>query len=174
MKFYRLSFLSIGLAAAALAQPQTRVPKVALVNIQSAIVATTDGQTANQQLEAQFAPKKAKIEAEHKAIAAIEDKLQQNSLSEDDRKKLGKELDDKTILVNLETDQDDADLATAQKKVLAELGKRMVAVIADYATRNGYAMVFDISTSQAPLLYAENATNITKEVVAAYETKYKK
>jgi Skp family chaperone for outer membrane proteins len=35
-------------------------------------------------------------------------------------------------------------------------------------------MVFDISTSQAPLLYADNATDITKDVVSAYETKYRK
>ena len=47
-------------------------------------------------------------------------------------------------------------------------------MIADYAAGKGYAMVFDISTSQAPLLYAENATDITREVVAAYESKYKK
>jgi Skp family chaperone for outer membrane proteins len=174
VKVYRLSFLSISLAALAVAQAPSRAPKVALVNIQDAMVATSDGQTANQQLEAEFAPKKAKIETEHKAIAALEDKLQQTNLSDDDRKKLGKELDDKTILVNLETDQDDADLAAAQKKVLAELGKRMVAVIADYAAHNGYAMVFDISSSQAPRLYAENATDITRQVVAAYESKYRK
>jgi Skp family chaperone for outer membrane proteins len=78
------------------------------------------------------------------------------------------------VALNLETDQDDADLDAAQKKVLGELGKRMVAVIADYAARQGYSMVFDVSTSQAPLLYAENATDITKQVVAAYESKYKK
>jgi len=47
-------------------------------------------------------------------------------------------------------------------------------VIADFAAKRGYAMVFDVSTSQAPLLYAENATDITKDVVAAYESKYRK
>jgi len=153
---------------------QQKAPKVALVNIQDAIVATTDGQAADQRLEAEFAPKKAKLEAGHKALEALQDKLESGSLSDDERHKLTKEIDDKTVLLNVETDQDDADLDAAQKKVLGELGKRMVAVIADYASKKGYAMVFDVSTSQAPLLYADDATDITQDVVAAYESKYKK
>ena len=172
MRFYRLSLLS--LAFAALGLSQAKPPRIALVNIQDAIVATTDGQNADQQLEAQFAPKKAKLEEEHKALEALQEKLSQENLSDEDRKKLTKEIDDKTVLINVETDQDDAELDTAQKRVLSELGKRMVAVIADYAARQGYAMVFDVSTSQAPLLYAENATDITKQVVSAYESKYRK
>lgn len=172
MRFYGLSLLSLTFAALGLAQPHP--PKIALVNIQDAIVATTDGRVADQQLEAQFAPKKNKLEEEHKALEALEAKLNDENLSDEDRKKLTKEVDDKTVLLNVETDQDDAELAAAQKKVLGELGKRMVSVIADYASRQGYSMVFDVSTSQAPLLYAENATDITKQVVAAYESKYKK
>lgn len=172
MKFFRLSLLPLLFAAIGLAQP--KAPKIALVNIQDAIVATTDGQTADQQLEAEFEPRKTKLEAEHKAIEALQNKLEQENLTDDDRKRLTKELDDKTVLANLESDQDDADLDAAQKKVLSAIGKKMVAVIADYAARQGYSMVFDVSTSQAPLLYADNATDITKEVVAAYESKYKK
>jgi Skp family chaperone for outer membrane proteins len=158
---------------AGIAPAQARF-KIALVNIQDAIVATTDGQQADQQLEAEFAPKKAKLEEQHKAIEALQNRLEQDKLSDDERKRLTKELDDKTVLANLETDKDDADLDAAQKKVLAALGKKMVAVIADYATRNGYSVVFDVSTSQAPLLYADNPTDITKDVVVAYEAKYKK
>ena len=172
MRFYRLSLLFLTFAAIALCQAHP--PRIALVNIQDAIVATTDGKNADQQLEAQFAPKKAKLDEEHKALEALQAKLNEENLSDEDRRKLSKEIDDKTVVLNVETDQDDAELATAQKKVLSELGKRMVAVIADYAAHQGYAMVFDVSTSQAPLLYAENATDITKQVVAAYESKYKK
>ena len=153
---------------------QEKAPKIALVNIQDAIVATADGQAADARLEAEFAPKKARLEEEHKALEALQDKLESANLSDEERHLLTKEIDDKTVLLNLETDQDDADLDAAQKKMLGALGKRMVAVIADFASKRGYAMVFDVSTSQVPLLYAENATDITKDVVAAYESKYKK
>jgi Skp family chaperone for outer membrane proteins len=172
VNLFRLSLLSLVFAAIALAQPKP--PKIALVNIQDAIVATTDGQNADQQLEAEFSPKKDKLDKEQKEIEALQTRLEQEKLSDEDRQRLTKELDDKTVLVNLETDQDDADLDAAQKKVLSAIGRKMVAVIAEYAAKQGYVMVFDVSTSQAPLLYADNATDITKEVVAAYESKYKK
>ena len=171
MNFFRLTLSIFALAAIGLAQAP---PKIALVNIQDAIVATTDGQQADQQLETEFAPKKAKLEEQHKAIEALQNRLEQENLNDEDRKRLTKELDDKTVLANVESDKDDAELDAAQKKVLGTLGKKMVAVIAEYAAHHGYSMVFDVSTSQAPLLYADNATDITKDVVAAYEAKYKK
>ena len=158
---------------AALAQSATTAaPRVALVNIQDAILATSDGQAAAKQLDEQFSPRKAKLDEEQKAIAALQKQLDDGAaLSDDERKSLTKDIEDKTVLLNVETDQDDTDLQAAQNQVLRNLGRKMVAVIVEYATTTGYAMVFDISTSQAPLLYAENATDITKQVIGAYEAR---
>ncbi len=150
-----------------------RAPKVALVNIQDAILATTDGQNAAKALDAEFGPRKAALDQEQKAIAQKQSLLEQGKLSPEERKKLQQEIDDAIVVLNAKMDQADADLDRAQKKTLAELGKKMVAVIVEFATTTGYAMVFDTSTSQAPLLYADNATDITSEVIAAYESRYK-
>jgi Skp family chaperone for outer membrane proteins len=155
--------LILGLLAAALAAAQSAgAPRVALVNIQDAILATTDGQNAAKALDAEFGPRKAALDEDQKAIAQKQSRL--------DTEKLG---DEETVVLNAKMDQADADLDKAQKKTLSELGKKMVAVIVEFATSTGYAMVFDTSTSQAPLLYAENATDITSEVIAAYETRHK-
>ena len=145
-------------------------PKVALVNIQDAIVGTADGQAAAKRLEAEFGPRKAKLDQEKEAIDATQKRLDEDkTLSEEDRKKLSKDLADKTVLFNVETDQDDSDLEQAQNKVLREIGKKMVAVIVEVSSASGYAMVFDVSTSRAPLLYAENATDITSDVIRVYD-----
>jgi len=160
--------------AATLAAAQSgRAPRVALVNIQDAILATTDGQNAAKTLDAEFGPRKAALDADQKVIAQKQTRLDQEKLSDEEHKKLQQEIDDATIVLNAKIDQADADLDRAQKKTLAELGKKMVAAIVEFATSTGYAMVFDTSTSQAPLLYAENATDITSEVIAAYETRHK-
>jgi Skp family chaperone for outer membrane proteins len=156
-----------------LAQAPRTAPKVALVNIQDALLGTTDGQAAGKQLDAEFGPRKASLDEEQKGIAELQARLDREKLSAADREKLTKEISDKTVVLNVKIDQADRDLDAAQKKVLADLGKKMVAVIVDYATSKGYNMVFDISTSQAPLLYADNATDITGEVVAAYESRQK-
>jgi Skp family chaperone for outer membrane proteins len=172
---YRIIVFTLGLAAAGLAQtPRPAAPKIALINIQDAILATTDGQNANSELDAQFAPKKAKLDADRKVVEDLQARLEHETMSAEARDKLTREVNDKIVLLNVETDQDDADLDKAQKEILARLGKKMVEVIIGYSTSHGYAMVFDVSTSMAPLLYAENATDITSEVAKAYESKYKK
>ncbi|MGB9457353.1 MAG: OmpH family outer membrane protein [Bryobacteraceae bacterium] len=172
MKLHRVIIL--GLLAAMLAAAQSgRAPRVALVNIQDAILATTDGQNAAKALDAEFGPRKAALDEEQKAIAQKQSRLEQEKLTPEERKKLQQEVDDAIVVLNAKMDQADADLDRAQKKTLAELGKKMVAVIVEFATTTGYAMVFDTSTSQAPLLYADNATDITSEVIAAYESRYK-
>lgn len=164
----------ISVAAVALAQTTpAKPPKIAFVNLQDAIVGTIDGQNANKQLEAEFGPRKTKLDQNQQALADMVNRLQQEDLTDEARQKLTKEVDDRTILVNLETEQDDADLDAAQKKTLAALGKKMMGVVIDYAAAKGYVMVFDTSSSQAPLLYVDNATDITSEVIAAYEAKYK-
>ena len=172
MRLHRV--LILGLFVAVLAAAQSgRAPRVALVNIEDAILATTDGQNAAKAMDAEFGPRKAALDEDQKAIAQKQTRLDQEKLSDEERKELQKEVDDATIVLNAKMDQADADLDKAQKKTLAELGKKMVAVIVEFATSTGYAMVFDTSTSQAPLLYADNATDITSEVIAAYETRHK-
>lgn len=172
MKQHQAIILGLLSAALAAAQPASP-PRVALVNIQDAILATTDGQNAAKMLDDEFGPRKTALDEEQKAIAEKQERLDHEKLSDEDHKKLQKEIDDAIVVFNAKMDQADADLDKAQKKTLAELGKKMVAVIVEFATSTGYAMVFDTSTSQAPLLYAENATDITSEVIAAYETRHK-
>jgi outer membrane protein len=153
--------------------PAKTAPKVALVNIQDAIVGTADGQAAAKRLEAEFGPRKAKLDQEKEAIDATQKRLDEDkTLSEEDRKKLSKDLADKTVLFNVETDQDDSDLEQAQNKVVSDIGRKMVAVIVEVASASGYAMVFDVSTSRAPLLYAENATDITSDVIRIYDNRW--
>jgi Skp family chaperone for outer membrane proteins len=166
--------LILGLLGAALAAAQSaHAPRVALVNIQDAILATTDGQNAAKTLDAEFGPRKAALDEEQKGIAQKQARLDGEKLSDEEHKKLQQEIDDATVVLNAKIDQADGDLDRAQKKTLAELGKKMVAAIVEFATSTGYAMVFDTSTSQAPLLYADNATDITSEVIAAYESRHK-
>ena len=177
MNFHRtLAFLigvtALGCLPCPAQTTPAKAPRVAFVNIEDAIIGTTDGQNANRALEAEFGPRKTKLDENQQALADLTNRLQQEDLTDEARRKLSKEVDDKTILVNLETEQDDADLDQAQKKMLAGLGKKMMAVIIEYAAAQGYVMVFDISSSQAPLLYADNATDITSAVIAAYQAKH--
>lgn len=159
------------LAALAGAQPAAApAPKIALVNMQEAIVGTTDGQNAEKQLDAEFAPRKAKLDEQEKEIADLQAQLDKGGLSDDAKAKLGQDIDHKSLLFKIATENADGDLREAQSKVLKNLAPKMIACITQYARAKGYAMVFDISDSELPKLYA-NATDITREVIADYEKK---
>jgi Skp family chaperone for outer membrane proteins len=144
-------------------------PKVALVNIQQAIVATTDGREAEKKLDAQFSPRKATLDAAQNEISALAAKLKQEGLPEEDRARINQQMEEKASALDQETEKADADLKAAQDDMLKQLGPKMVATIAQYAKDHGYAVVFDTSSSDVPRLYAPNATDITNEVAAAYE-----
>ena len=163
----KLGLLLLTAAAAGAVFAQT--PKVALINLEQALVSTTDGLNAEKKLDAQFAPRKAAIEQKHRELIALQDKLDRGGLSDEEHKNLAEEIDEKSDAVDRETTQADADLEQAQRKTLHELGPKLVAVVVRYAKQHGYDMVFDISSSDLPRLYSEDSTDITKEVVDEYE-----
>ena len=51
------------------------------------------------------------------------------------------------------------------------LASKVYDVMEAYAKLKGYTLVLDISQQQTPVLYASDGTNITKEVIDAYNTK---
>jgi outer membrane protein len=144
-------------------------PKLALINLQEAIAGTIDGQNAANRLDVVFAPKQAKLEAQEKEIEILQDQLDKPGLSDQDKEKLSRQIDEKTLVLNKATQDADAELDAAQKKMLAELAPKMIACVVQYAKDHGYAMILDISESETAKMYAPNATDVTKEVIAAYE-----
>ncbi len=168
MKLYRLLIWATALAGIAFGQSAPAGPKIALVNMQDAIVGTSEGRQAEKLLDDEFAPRKAKLEVQEKEIAGLQAKMDAGGMTPDEKEKLGLDIDHKTLLFNVATQDADGDLRLAQKKVLQTLAPKMIACITQYARTKGYVMVFDISESDVAKLYG-NSTDITQEVVAEYE-----
>jgi len=156
------------LAAAIGAQAQN---KVAVINIQGAIVSTKDGQQAAQKLNAETAPKKKELDRKQGDINAMQDQLNkgQNTLSETAKTDLYKNIEQKKKSLQREVEDAQADLEQEQQKLLQGLGQKMLAVIQRYALDNGYVMVVDVSNPQTPVLYASPAIDITKEIIELYD-----
>ncbi len=161
---HQLAVLALAASAAAFAQ----APKVALINLETALISTSDGQDAEKQLDARFAPRKAALDQKHKELMALQDKLDKGGQSEEEHDRLASEIDRKGDEADKETTQADADLAQAQEQVIRDLGPKLMAVVVRYAKEHGYDVVLDISSSDMPRLFTENATEITKEVVEEY------
>lgn len=178
----RSSLLTLALGAAALAQGPVRIPaaspvasslpqKVAVIQIQSAIVSTKDGQKAMQDFQASLAPKKADLDKKAAEIRDLQDRLQRGGMAMADAAKadLQRTIEVKTKLYNRETEDATADADQEQHKLLDELGQKMMKVIDGFAQANGYVVILDVSNPNTPVLYASNSVDITRQIIELYD-----
>jgi outer membrane protein len=150
---------------------QTPAGRIGVINIQSAIVSTKDGQKAASELEGKALPKQKAMEAKQNEINNLKDQLQkgQNALSDAAKQELIRNIDAKTKVFNRDMEDMRADLDQDQQKVLQDLGGKMMAVIDKYAKDNGFILIVDVSSPQTPVLFASNTIDITKEIIDLYD-----
>src|SRR5258706_7234358 len=150
---------ALGLAAAWMAGAQSAAPapmKIGIINIQSAIVSTKDGQKAAGDLQTRFTPKKAELEKKQTEIAEMQDKLSKgrNTLSEDARQGMVRDIDAKTKSLTRATEDAQAEWDQEQQRIFNEMGGKMLALLDKYGKENGYSIILDVSSQQTPVLFA--------------------
>jgi outer membrane protein len=160
-------------AASAAAQSQAGAHpfKVGVIEIQTAILSTKDGQKATQDFAVRFDPRKKELEQKGAEIKDLQDKLQRGGAAMADAAKqdIERTLEQKTKSYKRDMEDANAEFQAEQSKVLDDLGQKMMQVIERYAQANGYAVIIDVSNPQTPVMYASSASNITKEIVDMYD-----
>lgn len=150
---------------------QDKVPKVAIMSIQMAIAQSQEGQEAAKTIQTRFAPKRAELEKQQKEIADLQNQLtnQARTLSEDARNRLQRQIDDKTRVFNRTNEDATTEFQQAEADAINEIGRKMMQVISDYAQKNGYTVVLDVSSPQTPILYADTGMDITPKIIELYD-----
>lgn len=144
--------------------------KIGVINLQTAIVGTKDGQKAGNDIQARFNPRKAEFEKRQSDIGQLQEQLSGGTtLSEEARSRLTREIEQKTKALNRETEDARAELDQAEQKIMGELGGGIMAVIDKYAKENGYLLVIDISSQQTPVVYRSDSIDITKDIIELYD-----
>ena len=160
-----------GAPAAKPAAPAAIPNKIAIINIQQAILNTTDGKKASADLQTKFNPRKSALEKRQSDIQGMEDQLRKGSATMSDEAKVKMQKDIETNQKSLQRDAQDLndDVDRDQQKIMNELGTKIMQVIEQYATQNGYAVVLDVSNQQSPVLWASASTEITGDIVRLYD-----
>jgi outer membrane protein len=167
-------FLGFGLAASIAARAQAGAPtaatKMGIVAIQQAIANTNEGKKELDALQQRFSPKQVELKNQNDEVEKLKQQLQAqgDKLSEEARASQLRSIEtkQKTLQRNLEDAQ--TEYQQAEQEVVNRLGTKMLKVLEQYALKNGYAVIMDVSNPQTPVLYAAESTNITKELVDAY------
>lgn len=171
MKTRLLSASFLAFACTAPAQTQAAPSKVGIIHIQQALVSTEDGKKAVAELQAKFEPTSKKLESMRDEIASLQAELSKgsNTMGEERRRQLAREIDQKTRDLNRAQEDAQEEFQREQEKVLQTLGQRMMAVISKYSNDNGYSLILDVSNPQSPVLYAANSIDITQDIIKLYD-----
>lgn len=160
-------------SGSATASPTTPSPtKIGIVNIQEAIISTNEGKKELEVLQQKFSPKQAELKNMNDEVENLKKTFQAQSdkLNDEERNTRAKEIEAKQK--NLQRSYEDAqnDFQQAEQEMINRIGGKMLATLEKYAKANGYAVVLDVSNPQTPVLWANQGTVITKELVDAYNT----
>ncbi len=164
-----LAGLIVVFSASVFAQNTTQ--KVAIIDIQTAIAGSKDGQAAIRELQNKFAPKRVELENQQREISDLQNQLrnQEKTLSDEARTRLLRTLDDKTRRLNRDNEDATAEFQQAQQDVINGIGRKMLGVISEHAQKNELGLVLDASSPQTPILYANATIDITQAIIEQYD-----
>jgi len=167
-KFTILAFLALACGLNAWAQaPQ----KLAIINMQEVILKTKDGQKAVADLQAKFAPKQQEFQKRAEELQRKQDELRktENTISDDKKAALARDIDAMNKSLQRDTDDTREDVNQEQQKMLNELGGKIMQVLNKYASDKQFTMVFDVSGQPNNILFASTAIDITHDIIAMYD-----
>ena len=145
--------------------------KVGVIQIQAAIVSTKDGQAAAAELETRLGPRRKELEKMQADIKDLQDQVQRGGNTLNDKKKedMQRSIDSKTKNFNRDMEDAQAEYDTESRKMIDDLGAKIMQVIDKYAQERGFSVILDVSNPNTPVLYASNAVDITKEIIELYD-----
>lgn len=162
--------LALAVGAVPRSQAQTRI---AVADIQTALLRTKDGGKAADEIKAKFGPKEAEFNKRAQDLAAKQSQYQKAAATMSDEAKASTERDIQAAQKNLQRDADDtkADFQAEEQRLLSPIMEKMRAVLNKYAAEKQLTMVVDVSQGGQGnnVLFADAASNITLALVAEYD-----
>lgn len=145
--------------------------KIAIINVQQAIMSTGDGRKAATEMQTKFNPRQEQLKKMQADIQAMQDQMKKGSatMSDDAKSKLNRDIEGKTKTFQRDADELNADIEQENGRLMQDLGGKMEAVWQQYLTQNGFAILIDVGSQQTPVLWAAAAIDITPEIVKLYD-----
>jgi outer membrane protein len=144
--------------------------RIGVINVERLVQESALGKEAFNRVKRINDQKKEEGDKLQKELRDLEQKLadQGSALADDKRETLQKSYQEKAIAFKRFQDDATRELDTAQKKELGELERRVFPVINQVGREKGYTMIFN--KFQAGLLYADDAVDLTDEVLKVFNT----
>jgi outer membrane protein len=161
--------LGVWPASAPAQTPAAGATKVGVINIQQAIGSTEEGKKAFADLQKKYAPRQQELQRLQQDIQGIQEQLQKQgaTLSDEEQRRLNRDLEEKQKQLKRTTEDANADFQADRDDAVRRIGQKMVALIGNYAEKNGYSLIVD--DAQIPVYYASKEIDLTEIMVKQYD-----
>jgi outer membrane protein len=152
------------------AQIASAQPKIAVINLQRAVLESAEIKKADADMQARYKPRSAAIEQLQKDVAGIAQQLQINAGKFTQQAEADLTAQGQRKQRDLQRLNDDlqADVTAERNDVLSKSSQKMADIVKKIAEEKGYDIVVDISTA----IYFKPAMEITNDAIAAYDKAY--
>lgn len=161
--------------AASSAAPAPGPAKIAIIAFQVAVAQTNEGQRNFADLQKKYEPKREALKKQSDDVEAMTKQLQadQAKLTPAEQQSRATSIDNKKKVLDRDAQDASNDFQQEMQDIYNNLATKVYDVVQSYAQLHGYTLVLDITAGQqqSPVLYASDSSNITKEVIDAYNTK---
>ncbi len=172
------SSIALSAAAQTTAAPATAAAapgpaKIAVIAFQVAVAQTNEGQRNFADLQKKYAPKEAQLKTLSDEVDNLTKQLeaQGSTLTPAEQQSKATAIDTKKKQLDRDATDARTDFNQEMQDVYNALASKVYDVMQNYAELKGYTLVLDVSQQQSPVLYASTATNITKDIIDAYNVK---
>lgn len=145
--------------------------KIAVIAFQVAVAQTNEFQRAFLEVQKKFDPKRQALKALSDEIDTLTKQLQTSTLTDQEKASKARTLDEKKKQFDREQQDDQNDFQQATQELYSGTASKVFDVLSSYAQQHGYTLVLDIASQQTPVMYALPETDITKEIIALYNTR---
>lgn len=149
----------------------SNVSRVAVINMQIAILESLEGKKAAETLKTKYDAKAAELEKRKKEIEDLsaELKRQEKNLSEDAQAAKTKLIDSKNKELTRAGEDANNEFQQLQSEAINNIGSKILKIIQAYAVEQNYALVVDSSLPQGGVLYYSPTTDITTEIIRRFD-----
>jgi Skp family chaperone for outer membrane proteins len=152
--------------------PAAAPAKMCVVNLQTAMLSTKDGQAAAEEFRTKFQePEEKKLQARQQEMTELSDKLQRgaNTMSQTAQDDMKRTLDRKNTEYKRAVEDFQFDRDDMQRKMLDDLSVKMQAVIDRFAQENACAVMLDITNPNSGIMWVATSAEVTRQIVDAYD-----
>ena len=170
---FALSAAAQTLPAPAAAAAPAGPAKIAVIAFQVAVAQTNEGQRNFADLQKKYDPKRQQLKTLSDEVDNLTKQLQAqgDKLSDAERASRAKTIDEKKKQLERQAEDAQNDFQQEMQELYNGLASKVYDVLASYAQQQGFTLVLDVAQQQNPVLYANESTNITKQVIDAYNVK---